>query len=126
MEKLRKFETEEQYLNEKETLEYPCVSLTADNEKVWIKENLGSFEILIDNSYYTFYFKKGMTWNDFINSEYNISTICNNVKTFHYNENENRIQICRYNNGYVRLNNEKCLIDDLLVDTEYENYRYPI
>ena len=38
MEKLRKFETEEQYLNEKESLEYPCVSLTDDNGKVWVKE----------------------------------------------------------------------------------------
>lgn len=125
MKKLRKFEIEEQYLNEKESLKYPQVLLTEDNEKLWIKENLGSFEILIDNSYYTFYFKKGMTWNDFINSEYNIPTICNNVNTFYYIENEKRIKICSHTNGYVRLNN-KCLIDDLLIDAEYEDYQFPI
>ena len=36
MEKLKKFETEELYNNSK--LEYPTVSLTDDNGKVWVKE----------------------------------------------------------------------------------------
>ena len=38
MEKLRKFETEEQYLNEKESLEYPQVSLTNNNGKIWVEK----------------------------------------------------------------------------------------
>ena len=131
MEKLRKFETEEQYLNEKESLEYPSVSLTADNEKVWVKENLGSFEILIDNSYYTFYFKKGMAWNDFINSKYNVPTCSNDEydATFYYFENSKEIQMCRKYEGneYVKLNHKKCLIDDLLIDGgEYEYEEYPV
>ena len=36
MKYLQWFETEEQYLNEKESLEYPQVSLTQDNGKVWV------------------------------------------------------------------------------------------
>lgn len=38
MEKLIKFETEEQYLNKKESLEYPQVSLTNNNGKIWVEE----------------------------------------------------------------------------------------
>ena len=91
MEKLRKFETEEQYLNEKESLEYPQISLTADNEKVWVKSNLCSFNIIYNNNeYQTFYFKKGMTWTDFINSPYNIS-ICD--------ESENTFELSYYFSG---------------------------
>ena len=71
MEKLRKFETEEQYLNEKESLEYPSVSLTQDNGKVWVKNNLiGEFEIY-DFDDPPFEFLIGMTWEEFINSNYN-------------------------------------------------------
>ncbi len=38
MEKLRKFETEEEFLNEKNSFNYPTVSLTDDNGKVWVME----------------------------------------------------------------------------------------
>ncbi len=39
MEKLRKFNTEEEFLNVKNSLDYPQVSLTQDNGKVWVKED---------------------------------------------------------------------------------------
>ena len=38
MEKLKKFNLEDDYLEIKESLEYPCVSLTDDNGKLWVKE----------------------------------------------------------------------------------------
>ena len=38
MEKIRKFETEQEYLDIKNSFEYPQVSLTDDNGKVWVKE----------------------------------------------------------------------------------------
>ena len=38
MEKLRKFNLEDDYLEIKESLEYPTLSLTDDNGKVWVKE----------------------------------------------------------------------------------------
>lgn len=72
MEKLRKFETEEQFLTIKDSLEYPQVSLTADNEKVWVKSNLCSFTISGNHGDdVTFNFEDGMTWDDFAESKYN-------------------------------------------------------
>lgn len=38
MEFLRQFETESEYINEKESFEYPQVSFTNDNGKVWVKD----------------------------------------------------------------------------------------
>ena len=43
MEKLKKFETEEKFLNIKDTLEYPQVSLTDDNGKIWVNESENYF-----------------------------------------------------------------------------------
>ena len=45
MEKLRKFKTEEEFLNIKNSLKYPQVSLTDDNGKVWVKEKPISYII---------------------------------------------------------------------------------
>ena len=50
MEKLRKFETEEQYLNEKESLEYPQVSLTNNNGKIWVEKE-SRLEFIVLNSH---------------------------------------------------------------------------
>lgn len=72
MEKLRKFKTEEEFLNIKNSLEYPQVSLTQDNGKVWVKSNLCSFTISGNHGDdVTFNFEDGMTWNDFAESKYN-------------------------------------------------------
>lgn len=71
MENLKKFETEEQYLIIKDTIEYPQVSYTEDNEKVWVKEKPISYIVakynvseeninqnipLFANGYYDFHF----------------------------------------------------------------------
>ena len=45
MEKLRKFNLEDDYLEIKESLEYPTLSLTDDNGKVWVKEKPISYII---------------------------------------------------------------------------------
>ena len=45
MEKLRKFNLEDDYLEIKESLEYPTLSLTDDNDKVWVKEKPISYII---------------------------------------------------------------------------------
>lgn len=67
MKNLKKFETEEAYGNV--SLEYPTVSYTEDTDKVWIEGNpIGTFSI---NSEYTYNFVIGMTWAEFIDSEYN-------------------------------------------------------
>lgn len=99
MEKLRKFETEEQFFNEIET--YPQVSLTQDNGKVWITEKpsiIGNFYIRDK----TYEFIVGMTWDDFINSEYNLPTECGDDKEFY---------ITYYN--YVGKN---CINGDIIYD----------
>ena len=71
MKKLRKFNLENDYLEIKESLEYPQVSLTKDNGKVWVKNNsIGEFKIYGFN-YPPFEFLIGMTWEEFINSNYN-------------------------------------------------------
>ena len=43
MEKLKKFNLEDDYLDIKESLEYPTLSLTNDNGKVWVKEKPVSY-----------------------------------------------------------------------------------
>ena len=95
MEKLRKFETEEQYLNEKESLEYPQVSLTQDNGKVWIKENniikfylKDSCGNIINQPLYS---EKNMTWEEWFNSQYNY---IDNIKIFDNKDiNENYVNL---------------------------------
>lgn len=74
MEKLRKFETEEEFLNEKNSLGYPNVSYTKDSEKVWIKGDKIVFMTQCNyynkvEDYHTFEAKYNMTWEEFINQE---------------------------------------------------------
>lgn len=72
MEKLINFKTEQEYNNVKSSLEYPQVSLTSDNEKVWVKSNKVQFTISgAHGDDVTFKFEEGMTWNDFAESQYN-------------------------------------------------------
>ena len=99
MEKLRKFETEEQYLNEKETLEYPCVSLTADNEKVWIKEKQISYIVAKYNIK-----ENNLTPIIFINNNYDFNHMIDyyvtdeGVKVEHYENLSDGInQKCKFN-----------------------------
>lgn len=78
MENLRKFDLENDYLNEKDSLSYPNVSYTKDSEKVWIKKGLSKFYLNISYSedetkkeVKEYYFEEGMTYADFVSSEYN-------------------------------------------------------
>lgn len=78
MENLRKFDLENDYLNKKDSLPYPNVSYTKDSEKVWIKKGLSKFYLNVYNDngdglyeVQEWYFEEGMTYGDFISSEYN-------------------------------------------------------
>ena len=73
MEKLRKFETEEEFNNIKDLLEYPSLSYTEDNGKVWVKEKEKSYIIA---KYYVS--------EDDLKSAYGISLFINYYYDFHY------------------------------------------
>lgn len=67
MEKLRKFETEEQFFNEIET--YPQVSLTQDNGKVWVSYHSCNL-MITDGLHFSQYYevKKGITWEELLST----------------------------------------------------------
>ena len=73
MKNLKKFETEEAYGNA--SLEYPTVSYTEDNDKVWIKENIKFYFYVFDieggNDGGKYIYDNGMTWENYVNSSYN-------------------------------------------------------
>ena len=67
MEKLRKFETEEQFFNEIET--YPQVSLTDDNGKVWVSYHSCNL-MITDGLHFSqdYEVKKGITWEELLST----------------------------------------------------------
>ena len=115
MEKLRKFETEEIYLNEKDSLKTPIVSYTEDNDNVWIIHKYGYFYLRNEK----IKFILGMTWEEFINSEYNFE-VGYNMKKFYINS--NGTVSSRYIDGNVRYESNDVLPTDLIV----ENYIYSL
>ena len=103
MKDLRFFETESEYINEKESLYIPTVSLTDDNGKLWIKqyesyitatyyiseENVnvpillfGNDSVLYDASYYMVDGKKVKNL-----TEYTFSTIGEHIIEIHFTKN---------------------------------------
>ena len=76
MEKLRKFNTEEEFLNIKNSLEYPQVSLTQDNGKVWVKEEdnyiLAVYDFSLNGYNYNLFFG-----NPYDNDDLNLEWIIN-------------------------------------------------
>ena len=92
MEKLRKFKTEEEFLNIKNSLEYPQVSLTDDNGKVWVKEKENY--ILA-----TFYITE-----DILNSDYPTMIIPDSYSDMVYQTDyiiiDDNITLGRYENEY--------------------------
>ena len=109
MEKILKFETEEKFLNIKNSLEYPQVSLTDDNSKVWVKSNKVQFTISGNHGDdVTFKFEVGMTWNDFAESQYNDGEL-----EVYYDDK------VAYDSHYMRLNEDASEIlsgNDLIIN----------
>ena len=98
MEKLRKFETEEQYLIIKDDIEYPQVSYTENNEKVWVKEKPISYIVakyniseevinqniqLFANKKYDFHFMVDYYVVDDGTTEYNTHNAANGINEYH-------------------------------------------
>lgn len=68
MKKLKIFKTNAEYISAKESMEYPQVSYTNDDNNVWVLERPVGVMYVGSNSYE---FLIGMTWNEFIASDYN-------------------------------------------------------
>lgn len=74
MENLKKYQEEQTFLNEKDSLSYPNVSYTIDSEKIWIKGDKIVFMTQCNyydktEDYHTWEAKYNMTWEEFINQK---------------------------------------------------------
>lgn len=100
MEKLRKFETEEQFFNEIET--YPQVSLTDDSGKVWVSYHSCNL-MITDGLHFSqdYEVKKGITWEELLST--------NTIKFY----GENGTTLIIDENDMVVWDNEVYLFNDI-------------
>ena len=111
MEKLRKFETEEQFFNEIET--YPQVSLTDDNGKVWVSYHSCTFSIT-DGLFSTqdYEVKKGITWEELLSTN-----------TINFGGGENPASLIIDENDMVVWDTYKFLFNDVGNDLKENNIK---
>lgn len=72
MEKLRKFNTEEEFLNIKNSLEYPHVCYTDDTKNVWVKRDKVKLITFTIDGTKQYTAEEGMTWGEWLTSVYNV------------------------------------------------------
>ena len=136
MEKLRNFKTEEQFLTIKESLEYPQVSLTEDNGKVWVKNNKIKFYINVYNTSrelietFDVIINNNMTWKELVGDDnYRIETnglippfdgrrvIVNNDGTW-------TISGCYYFNNDINLDMDTISHNEIINSNDYNLIKY--
>jgi hypothetical protein len=121
MEKLRKFETEEELFNDTSS-EYPTVAYTEDTDKVWVKEELKEIKIYgFKNCFdelppFTINAFSSMTWEEWFNSEY----YDNRLKIWYFNYDDKYYVVESSSDKCLENDNYECIdIHDFINKSEY-------